>query len=113
MLGLEDLFSFRHGYNSSTAEGREFGIERWAYASQVRAHLVRLIHRLSAEFPNRLITVRPHPSESARLYRQVFADASNVNIDRGNSVVSAILACDTMIHTACTTLELRLRWQAR
>jgi surface carbohydrate biosynthesis protein len=62
-----------------------------------------LARRLSKEFPEYTVVLRPHPNEDVHFYETALKDISNVKIIREGSVVSWLLASDALIHTGCTT----------
>jgi surface carbohydrate biosynthesis protein len=101
--GLNRVFSERLGYYAKDAQKRTAFFERWQHLTQTHVSFVRLINRLSIEFPHINIVVRPHPSENKGFYKVVFGEVSNVHTVREGSVGAWLLACRAMIHDGCTT----------
>jgi len=62
--------------------------------------LVMMLHR---EFTNRIVVVRPHPSENHEIYHQRFAGLENVYVIHEGNVIPWLLAADVLIHNGCTT----------
>lgn len=102
-LGLGDTFSRRYGYDPANDDTRLYYVNMWAHASQTLARYVRLINRLSIEFPTLNIVIRPHPSEDRQFYSTIFQDIKNVHVVHEGSVAPWLLACRVMIHDGCTT----------
>jgi hypothetical protein len=66
-------------------------------------NFVRLVNRLSVEFPQLNIVLRPHPSENRDFYQPAFDGVPNVHVTREGSVGPWLFACRAMIHDGCTT----------
>jgi len=62
-----------------------------------------VVDKLSANFPDKTILVRPHPGESLPKVRQQYAAYNNVKVFHEGSHVPWTLAADLLIHTSCTT----------
>jgi surface carbohydrate biosynthesis protein len=65
--------------------------------------IVELAGRLSHEFPEVDILLRPHPFESPDAYRRRLASFSNVTIDGEGPVQSRIFSAVAVIQRSCTT----------
>ncbi len=102
-LGLVDIFSTRHGYVPTNYEARTKVIENWGYSSNVLIDFVKLINRLSKEFPEEKFIIRPHPGEDWSFYQNIFNQVENVLVVHEGSVAQWLLACKLMIHDGCTT----------
>lgn len=102
-LGLEDSFSSRVGYDPAKPDKRLNCVERYAAEGTMLLSFVKLIHRLSVEFPGVNIVLRPHPSENIAYYRTVFRGVPNVHVVREGPVGAWLLACKLLIHDGCTT----------
>jgi surface carbohydrate biosynthesis protein len=103
-LGFDDLFSSRNDYLVEDPSARTRGVSLWAHDTRRLSHVMELCTRLSVEFPDRRIVIRPHPAEDTRLYDAMFGEVNNVVVapDRG-PVNPWLLACTALIHTGCTT----------
>ena len=81
-----------------------------AYAEGLRDHkqavfeaFQHLIPALSRAFPECTIVVRPHPTESKDVYRQIAADCERVQVTNEGNVVPWLMAARALIHNGCTT----------
>lgn len=108
-LGLQETFSERCGYYpteqivaGATGTRRQY-FELWASVAHVTVNFVRLVNRLSLEFPNVNIVIRPHPTEDWDYYRIIFNGVPNVHVEHTGSVAPWLLACAVVIHDGCTT----------
>jgi surface carbohydrate biosynthesis protein len=101
--GLNRVFSERLGYYVKDAQKRTAFFERWQHLTHTWTSFVRLINRLSIEFPELNIVVRPHPSENKSFYKVVFGEVPNIHAVREGSVGAWLFACRAMIHDGCTT----------
>jgi surface carbohydrate biosynthesis protein len=80
------------------------------YAEGLRDHkravfedFQRLIPRLEENFPDYAIIVRPHPTESHEVYRQIAARCRRVEVTNEGNVVPWLLSARALIHNGCTT----------
>lgn len=70
---------------------------------------VRVLREVTARNPDRFFVLRPHPFEHKEIYRQVFADRKNVDINVTGEVFRMIRDADFVIHLNCSTsVESRL-----
>jgi surface carbohydrate biosynthesis protein len=63
----------------------------------------KLIGQLAADDPDRLLVVRPHPSENHDTWKMAYKDTPNVHVEYSGSAAAWILAGDILIHNGCTT----------
>ena len=80
------------------------------YAQGLRDHkqaifeaFQRLIPELERAFPDLNIVVRPHPTESQDVYRQIAAQCQRVEVTNEGNVVPWLLATKALVHNGCTT----------
>jgi len=64
---------------------------------------IKLIAAIEKRFPDLNIVIRPHPSEDTRYFSDVFAHFKKVHIAREGNLISWLRACQTLIHSGCTT----------
>ncbi|MDM8542145.1 hypothetical protein QUF90_13740 [Desulfococcaceae bacterium HSG9] len=102
-FGLRITFSSQYGYLPKDQNKRMSVVRRWAQANHVLSNMVALIHRLSFEFPDFSIVVRPHPSEEQNFYRTVFSGVENIHVVHSGPVGHWIVAAEVLIHDGCTT----------
>jgi len=101
--GLERVFSDRQGYNVQDTPNRLRYFDRWQHLMNAWTHFIHLINRLSVEFPDLNVVIRPHPAENEATYGTIFAGVANIHIVREGSIGPWLLACKAMIHDGCTT----------
>jgi hypothetical protein len=80
------------------------------YAEGLRDHKLavfrdfqRMIPELEKSFPDYSIVVRPHPTESHEVYRQIAARCQRVKVTNEGNVVPWLLSANALIHNGCTT----------
>jgi len=64
---------------------------------------IQLVGSLSSRFPTCNFVIRPHPSESTRVWKEKFSTSGNVSVSREGSVIPWILASEALIHSGSTT----------
>lgn len=64
---------------------------------------IKLVKRLSLEFPDRHIVLRPHPGEDAQRYLRAFSESDNVFVEEDKAVRNWIASASCVIHHDCTT----------
>lgn len=101
--GPPRIFSPRWGYYAEDPQKRSEFFDRWRHLSFTLTNFMRLTNRLSVEFPDLNIVLRPHPSENRNFYRAAFDGVPNVHVTREGSVGPWLFACRAMIHDGCTT----------
>lgn len=62
-----------------------------------------MLKELARRYPQRVIVLRPHPSESIEFYKQAFAAFPNVRVTREGGVLEWIRSADVVVHSNCTT----------
>ena len=77
--------------------------ERWGRDHKDFSDFAKMLRQVFKAFPEKQFIIRPHPSEDATFYRQVFGHYPNVKIIREGDVRPWIKACEGMIHNGCTT----------
>ncbi|MEM7644850.1 MAG: surface carbohydrate biosynthesis protein, partial [Pseudomonadota bacterium] len=77
--------------------------EWWTYRRAVLDSFLDMLPALAARYPDRQIVVRPHPSESAALWRDLVSDRPNVTVLHDGPVHPWILASAVALHNMCTT----------
>ena len=63
----------------------------------------RLIPALEQTFPNYIIVVRPHPTESQDIYNRIATQCERVRVTNEGNVVPWLMATRALIHNGCTT----------
>ncbi len=80
------------------------------YAEGLRDHkqaifeaFLHMVPELERAFPGHRIVVRPHPTESQEVYRELASRCERVRVTNEGNVVPWLLAADALIHNGCTT----------
>ncbi len=66
-------------------------------------HFLKMVPALAAEFPDKQIVIRPHPSESHASWKEAGSGHKNVHVIYEGHVYPWLLASDVMVHSGCTT----------
>jgi len=66
-------------------------------------HFKKLLVFLAANFPNRKIILRPHPSENPEPWQELVKPYPNVTVLIEGNVIPWLKACKVLIHNGCTT----------
>lgn len=98
-------FTFRKtiNYDPSNLEQREFRYGKWVNQTCYIAYTVDLVNQLSLKFPDKIIILRPHPSENSETYNAVFKNIKNVLVIFEGNIIEWLLACGTLITSGSTT----------
>jgi len=62
-----------------------------------------MLTNLSSELSQKLILLRPHPSENLKLWEDAVSGLDNVQVVRRGSAIPWIIASELLIHNDCTT----------
>lgn len=90
-------------YKQYGQKGRAFRKEQVQYKKNLLSQYLVLIKRLAEKLPDHSIVVRPHPSESDRVYKETFSGAKNVFVIKDFPIGYWLSRASVVIHTACTT----------
>jgi len=82
---------------------REFAEGLRDHKQDIFESFQQLIPALEGSFPEQTIIVRPHPTESQEIYRNIAAQCKRVHVTNEGNVVPWILASKAVIHNCCTT----------
>jgi surface carbohydrate biosynthesis protein len=81
-----------------------------AYAEGLRNHKLAvfrdfqaLIPALEQSFPEHTIVVRPHPTESHDVYREIAGRGRRIRVTNEGNVVPWLLCAKALVHNGCTT----------
>ena len=66
-------------------------------------HFKNLIPQLAKAFPETNIVVRPHPTESHEVYKNIASQFERVYVTNEGNVVPWLMATKSVIHNGCTT----------
>ncbi len=102
--GGHDYLAFMEGNGHRyTPEHRAFVREWVDYARRMFHRFVEMARHLAQVYPERIIVIRPHPSEDLDRWRREMAGLANVRIIREGTVAPWILASKVLVHNSCTT----------
>jgi hypothetical protein len=97
---IREFFSNEETYSDEVKKRLIFKID---FLKEVLNEYLDAIETLSNLDKTRSFVIRPHPSESKKLYEDRFRKIENVYVDNSGNVVSWIHACKGVIHYDCTT----------
>jgi surface carbohydrate biosynthesis protein len=80
-----------------------FHRERISHMKKVFDGFIKMIPKISAEFPDYNIIIRPHPSENHEVWRGIIKDLHNVFMIHEGDVIPWIAASEMVIQNGCTT----------
>jgi surface carbohydrate biosynthesis protein len=81
----------------------EFAEGLWHHKMAILEDFKKLIPALEQAFPEMTIVVRPHPSESFKVYNDIAAQCERVKVIHEGNVIPWLLASKTLVHNGCTT----------
>jgi len=82
---------------------REYAEGLWDHKQSIFEDFQRMIPMLDKAFPDYHIVVRPHPTESHKVYNNIAAGCQRVKVTNEGNVVPWLLATKALVHNGCTT----------
>lgn len=73
------------------------------YIRDLYKQFVFMIKRISKDFPDITIIVRPHPAERKESYIKKLRDCKNVLVKNEGAVIHWLMGAEALIHNGCTT----------
>ena len=74
-----------------------------SFRYQVFRSMCALVPKLAEAFPDRVILIRPHPSENPAAWEEVARPYANVVVRYDHELIPWLLAAEAIIHNGCTT----------
>lgn len=81
----------------------DFNLQLAAHRLELFGEFQKLAPALAEAFPQHVLVIRPHPSESHDSWRELTAGYENVEVVHEGSVIPWLLGADAVIHNGCTT----------
>lgn len=91
------------GYFDRDPEMEQFMYENTAYQYRLLYHFIEAVRKLSKDFPDIDIVVRPHPVESIDAWKKLMGEYPNVIIERKGTISRWIRNALVLIHNGCTS----------
>ncbi|MBW2410863.1 MAG: hypothetical protein JRF72_13775 [Deltaproteobacteria bacterium] len=82
---------------------REYAEGLWDHKQAIFEDFQHMIPAIDKAFPEYTIIVRPHPTESQEIYRNIAARCQGVEVTNEGNVVPWLLATKALVHNSCTT----------
>lgn len=101
--GRSYVDEMRHRGKVKNSEDEKFYLERSSYFEALFNYYADLIRKLSKNYPDIRVVVRPHPSEDYSAWSEVLRELSNVSVVGDGNITPWILGASAVIHTSCTT----------
>ncbi|HFD87494.1 MAG TPA: hypothetical protein ENJ35_07455, partial [Gammaproteobacteria bacterium] len=73
------------------------------YRNALFSHFVTMLPQLGHAFPDTRIILRPHPSESQKVWQEAAQGCANIEVIQEGSVLPWLMAADVLVHNGCTT----------
>jgi len=86
-----------------TRSDEAFSLGWVAHKSRLFGYFKEAIPEISRAFPDRMIIVRPHPSENHDTWKKETEGLNNVHVLHEGPVAPWLMAADVVIHNGCTT----------
>ena len=102
ILHQDHLFKILfHGPDNKYAQHNK--VKRYAQSKRCFSHFIEAISELAFKYPDEKFVIRPHPTESTKIYENLFFMHKNVIISKEFSAVEWIDRCKVLIQNGCTT----------
>jgi surface carbohydrate biosynthesis protein len=82
---------------------REFAESLRDYKQSIFNDFTQLIPALEKAFPTYTIIVRPHPTESPKVYQDIASRCARVRVTNEGNVLPWLRAAKALVHNGCTT----------
>jgi surface carbohydrate biosynthesis protein len=104
-LNLIQTWDGRQPEVSRTGRGMslDFALSLARHQQHIAEAFQALMPKLSSALPDRVIVLRPHPSEDHDRWRRLTKGLPNVRVIHQDSVVPWLMAADVLVHNGCTT----------
>ena len=83
--------------------GWNYSEGRSKFKQKILDEFLQLIPKLSEEFTDFKIVIRPHPIENHSPYEKLASKLKNVKVEHSKNVIPWLRAAHTVIHNGCTT----------
>jgi surface carbohydrate biosynthesis protein len=104
VLGQENqIKNLRNLGRIKTDKDYQFYEDRNNFFEKTFGEYFQLVKKVALAFKDYSIIVRPHPSESKKMWASLAKDHKNVFIRTDNSVAPWIIGAECIIHSSCTT----------
>jgi surface carbohydrate biosynthesis protein len=101
--------SIKDNYNITDKNVLEFRRKNQLYVKKLFFSYIDLINKISQKFPNNIIVLRPHPSESKQTWERMVKNLNNVIVTQRGSIAEWLKISKCVVHTGCSTaLEARI-----
>jgi len=90
-------------YFDRNLEWEQHQYDNYAYQSRLIYEFIKLIRRLSIQYPSINILVRPHPVESSEGWKKILGTMPNVTVFKEGAIGHWLKECELLIHNGCTT----------
>lgn len=97
------LESFREKGWMEDPQDKEFFLRNIDWQKRMFEEFQKIIPKLSENFKDRNIIIRPHPSENHEFWKKIAKKHSNVSVVHSGNVISWLIASEVLIHNGCTT----------
>ena len=77
--------------------------EQLRFRTELYGHFRDMVAGVAREFPDRMVILRPHPSEKIESWRDIESNHANLKVLFEGNVVPWLLGADVLIHNGCTT----------
>ena len=84
-------------------EEEDFAQKWMAHKRRLFDSFIPMISRISHDFKEYKIIVRPHPGENHEFWRELYKSEPNILVTHSGGVIPWILASSVLVHNGCTT----------
>ena len=74
-----------------------------SYQIRLAAKFVKVLRKISKQFKNLKIVIRPHPTESIKAWKSIIGDHKNIYVINDGSIGKWIRKAKLVIHNGCTS----------
>lgn len=100
---LQDLMFAKERSGNLSLDAKESYIRRVIYSGEYVLTYLRLVQYIAENIPKTKIVVRPHPTESVEIWRELLRGLDCVEVQNSMNISEEIGQSDILIHEGCTT----------
>lgn len=100
---LQNLLFEKERSGNLSLDAKESYIRRMIYSGEYVLTYLRLVQYIAENIPKTKIVVRPHPTESVEIWRELLRGFDCVEVQNSMNISEEIGQSDILIHEGCTT----------
>jgi len=102
-LGFSEMLKFFADKSTHSTSAYQSTLLWYSEVTKIMGSFLELIVQLASSNPDELFVLRPHPTESTKIYEEFAKNYKNILISKSSSSLDWINKSKAIIHNGCTT----------